>query len=241
MANTDRTLDWKPRFDDRSRSFPIRGAVALPSVPARKRLQWAVPPVPLNQGREGACVGFGWTHEAMATPVRVVFADGEKFARDTYRAAQRIDEWEGEAYEGTSVLAGAKVLVDSGYLKEYRWAFSPADVVLALHTSGPVVLGVNWYESMYGADHGIVRVDGALAGGHCILARAWAAPDEIFPDEQAIGLYNSWGPSWGDKGRAWMRYSDLERLMREGGEACVPFRRSYGRVKITTRPVPPAK
>lgn len=236
MENADRVLDWKPRYDDASVSFPIRGAVTLPHMPARKRINWTVPPVPLNQGREGACVGFAWTHEAMATPVRVVFADGEKFARDIYRAAQRIDEWEGEAYDGTSVLAGAKCLKDAGYLHEYRWAFSPADVVLALHTSGPVVLGINWYESMYEADHGILRIDGPLVGGHAILARGWAAQDEIFPGEPAIGLYNSWGPGWGDKGRAWMRLSDLARLMREGAEACVPFRRSYGRPKVAPRP-----
>jgi len=177
-------------------------------------------------------VGFGWTGEALSTPVavslgRVGPAEPNAFARDVYHRAQRIDEWAGEDYEGTSVLAGAKIMKQLGLLREYRWAFSIEDVALALSTTGPVVLGIPWYYGMYEAPGGILENTGRLVGGHCILAHAYRKAGVIFPDEPAIGLLNSWGPDWGIGGKAWIRQSDLAELLAEG-EACVPYRRSYG-------------
>jgi hypothetical protein len=229
----DRILDWVPRHDPESENYPIRGAVRK-AIRISSRA-WK-PPHPLDQGREGACVGFGWTHEALSTPIAVRFerapkvgmTDPDAVARRIYREAQRIDEWAGESYEGTSVLAGAKVMKSMGLLKEYRWAFSVEDVVAALLTTGPVVLGVPWYESMYEAPGGIVEVGGDMVGGHCLLARAVAAKGRIFPDERAIGWLNSWGPEYGENGLAWIPESKLAWLLRQDGEACVPFRRSYG-------------
>lgn len=225
----ERTLDWIPRFDERSRQFGIRAAVGDVRLHNRS---WRTP-APLDQGAEGACVGFGWTHEALATPVRVDLPlDGDTFARGVYREAQRIDPWPGEDYSGTSVLAGAKVLARLGYLKEYRWGFNARDVVTGILTTGPVVLGVNWHESMYYTPGGILNVDGAVVGGHCILAVGYRLPGRVFEDEAAIGLFNSWGPDWGIGGHAWVRQSALSELMEAGGEACIPYRRSYGRVNV---------
>lgn len=219
----ERTFDWRPRFDPRSLNYPIRGAVTTNPV----NRTWRVP-APLDQGAEGACVGFGWTHELMTTPVVVPGLTNE-YAAGVYHDARRLDEWPGEDYDGTSVLAGAKVLAARGYLKEYRWAKGIADVELALGTTGPVVLGINWYSGMDTVRDGVVSVSGHIRGGHCILARAYRKTGFIFPDEPAIGLLNSWGNSWGVNGQAWIKASQLSRLLDEDGEACVPFRRSYGR------------
>lgn len=181
-------------------------------------------------------MGFGWTHEAMTTPVVVDFAalkvqgpwGATQFAQNIYREAQKIDEWGGEDYDGTSVLAGAKMMKSFGLLREYRWSFGAHDVALSLTNVGPVVLGIPWYESMYEAPHGVVSVAGQQVGGHCILAVAYRKPDVIFK-EPAFGLFNSWGPGWGKNGFAWVAYSDLASLLRQDGEACVPTKRSYGR------------
>lgn len=236
MDPMDRVFDWQPRFDEESRNFPIRSAI--PATPPRKRNKlWRVGPI-LDQGREGACVGFGWTAELLATPVAVkldrvkavVPSDPQRFARETYLAAQRIDEWEGEQYEGTSVLAGAKVLHSLGLLKEYRWAFSIEDVVDAVLAKGPVVLGIPWYSGMYETDQtGVLKVDGSIVGGHCITAVGYRHKADRLDGADGVILQNSWGPDWGINGLGLIRVNELADLLRANGEACVPSKRSYGR------------
>lgn len=229
----DRILDWVPRFDPRSKQYPAR---TLFRHATPQNMTWRTPVPPLDQGREGACVGFGWTHEALTTPVVVdlsrvsanVPRSPKVFAQHIYKSAQRIDEWEGEDYEGTSVLAGAKMMKSLGLLPEYRWAFSVSEIALSITNIGPVVLGIPWYDSMYEAPGGVVRVGGELVGGHCLILPRYRKPGVIFENEAAYGMFNSWGPVWGMDGHAWIPESGLRFLMQEG-EACVPYRRSFGR------------
>jgi hypothetical protein len=97
---------------------------------------------PLDQGREGACVGFAFTHELAARPV--VHRDVDHaFARVLYLRAQEADEWPGAepTYSGTSVTAGAKVLKAAGRCVEYRWCDGLDDVLLTVSRLGPVVPG----------------------------------------------------------------------------------------------------
>lgn len=235
----DRTFDWQSRHDPRSRDFPIRATIGRVT---RRSRWWASPRQMIDQGEEGACVGFGWTNEALASPGRVKIGDGtteaaETFARQLYRAAQRIDEWEGEAYEGTSVLAGAKLLDTAGIIKGYRWAFSIDDVIDALCApatdgGGPVVVGIPWTDTMYQTrPGGLVEVDGRLVGGHCIVLTGYHTGIRI-PEEgwttriEVIRWRNSWGPSYGKRGDGFIRPEHLERLLKEDGEACIPQHRA---------------
>jgi hypothetical protein len=203
-------------------------------------IAWRVPAPPLDQGQEGACVGFAWVQEALTAPVKVVLSlvrallplglagkPGNYIAQWVYKQAQKIDEFPGEAYSGTSVNAGAKIMRKLGLVKEWRWCFSVDEIVQAL-MRGPVVLGIPWHEGMYEAPNGILSVTGPKVGGHAIVARAYSQAGNVFPDEAAIGLFNSWG-NWGDKGCAWIRVSELKTLLADQGEACVPITRSYGR------------
>lgn len=237
IAPHERKLDWVPQHDPRSRNFGLM-AVVSPVEPVE--VAWRVPS-PLDQGREGACVGFGWIHEALTSPVPVTLSfvraliplglarrPGNVIAQWVYKQAQKIDEFPGENYDGTSVNAGAKIMRKLGLITAWRWCFSVDEVIQAL-MAGPVVLGIPWYSGMYEAPGGILKVTGSRVGGHCILARAYKKAGTIFPDEPAIGLFNSWGPSWGEKGCAWIRVSEFKRLMAEQGEACVPVTRSLGR------------
>lgn len=229
-----RVLDWVSQHDPESLDYPIRATFGPREQPIN--ITWRTP-LPLDQGYEGACVGFAWTGEALTTPVAVDLTrvDGSlteepnDFARLLYRDAQRLDEWAGENYEGTSVLAGAKVMKNLGLLREYRWAFGTRDIALALSTTGPVVLGIPWLSGMYEAPKGILAPGGDVVGGHAILAHAYRTPGRIFETEAAFGLLNSWGPYWGNGGKAWIRESHLAELLADQGEACVPVRRSYGR------------
>jgi hypothetical protein len=227
-------LNWMPSFDERSKSFPVRAAI--PERPKRRTKKWRNGVI-LDQGREGACVGFGWTAEALSTPVAVdlkrLKADAPEqptaFAQHVYHSAKQIDAWEGEDYDGTSVLAGAKVMKELGLVKEYRWCFRIEDVIDAILTKGPVVLGIYWYESMYDAPNGIVEVSGEVVGGHCLTAVGFKLAKDSATGEDTIILQNSWGASWGHWGLAEIRVRDLKALLDNDGEACVVTKRSYGR------------
>lgn len=209
-----RTFDRRPQFDERSRNYPIRAV-----VPKRPRgYSWRVDAF-LDQGSEGACVGFAWAHELAARPAVNTVSDDLARVR-IYREAQRIDEWEGEAYDGTSVLAGAKIVKMNGYITEYRWAFGLEDLRLAVGHAGPAVLGINWYEGMLNPNSlGFVRPIGAVVGGHAILCFSHSVKDKFFR------LHNSWGPDWGDRGTCKISLEDMDQLLHEYGEACIPVGR----------------
>lgn len=224
-TTSDPRLDRLEWFDPRSRQYAVRDLLPR-SMPSRGRSWPCVPR--LDQGREGACVGFAWAHDLAAQPVVVKGAD-DALARDVYRAAQFIDPWPGEAYEGTSVLAGAQVLQQRGLLGEYRWAFGIEDVLATLATLGPVVLGVPWLSSMFRpegpasrrGDVRVVDVHGSVAGGHAVLARGVIMRPRslgIRLDDPLVRLRQSWGDpfDWA------IRAADLETLLHQGGEACVP-------------------
>jgi hypothetical protein len=205
----DPRLDRVPRFDERSRAFPVRAA-----VPVSKPRSWTWRcDAYLDQGQEGACVGFSRAHEIAARPR--VSAATEPLAHRIYRRAQQLDEWAGEAYSGSSVLGGVKAAQELGYVTEFRWAFGVDDLALGVSYRGPAVLGVNWYEGMYapGPD-GFLRVTGRQTGGHAILCRGYSLRRDAFL------LHNSWGRSWGWQGCAWLSRADMDRLLREDGEAC---------------------
>ena len=230
--NIERTFDWRPHFDERSRLYPIR--TMLPRVQNKTFTLWQNGEI-LDQGSEGACVGFGWTAEALAGPTQVDLnkVDGpmpkepNRFANYVYKEAQKIDQWPGEDYEGTSVLAGAKIMMRYRMLHQYRWAFGVDDVIGALMSTGPVVLGINWYNGMYTAPNGKLTIFGNKVGGHCILAIGYNPSSETFGGKETIILQNSWGKSWGIDGIAEITVEDLRRLMEEGGEACVPLVRGF--------------
>lgn len=234
MSETDRIFNWRPSFDARSLDFPIRGMV--PADVRRNKL-WKVGPI-LDQGREGACVGFGWTAEALSTPTAVhldrmaanVPHDPTAFAQNLYHVAKTLDDMPGENYDGTSVLAGAKAMTQFGLLKEYRWATSIDDVVNAIIHRGPVVLGIEWHKEMYDAPGGVLTLGGPVVGGHCITAVGYrTAASSRIPGEETIVLQNSWGIDWGINGLAEIRVSDVKKLLDAQGEACVPYKRSFGR------------
>lgn len=224
----DPRLDRIPQFDERSKDFPIR-ALVTEHAPLRSA-GWTCPKW-LDQGNEGACVGFAWTHELAAAPVQVKGVD-DGFARGVYRDAQKVDEWPGENYDGTSVLAGAQTVVTRGYMDEYRWAFGTDDVLRTLGYFGPVVIGIKWYDSMLQpAPNGLLEVTPGDFGGHAILVRGVSLKARL--DGQrgtapVVRLRNSWGRDWGVDGDCYLRVEDLDSLLMDGGEACVPVERKAG-------------
>lgn len=168
-----------------------------------------------DQGSEPACVGFAWAHWLAAAPIRqLVDPVG------IYTLAQHLDEWEGTDYDGTSVRAGAKVLSLLGMIGEYRWAWRVSDVIPVVLELGPVVIGVDWYEGMEESDDkGFLNLTGDVLGGHAVLIRG------VDRKKERLQILNSWEPNWGDEGHAWLRFADLDKLLKADGEACLAVER----------------
>lgn len=236
-VSTDRRLDWLCQHDSKSENFPVRAVLPKRSA-LPKHKTWKTGAV-LDQGYEGSCVGHGWTAELGASPRPVPnlsSSRGHQYAVELYNEAKRIDEWDGEAYDGTSVLAGAKVVKSRGFIGEYRWAFSVEDVRDAVLAEGPVVIGIPWYEDMYSTrKSGLVEVGGPLVGGHCLLITGYHPEMRIYGENwetrhNVFRWRNSWGVGYGVKGDGFIRLEDLRDLLREWGEACVPMQRKKTRI-----------
>ncbi len=228
----DIRLDRLEEFDEASLDYPV---CAVITVEQPTTTLWTIPagePV-LDQGKDGACVGFGVTNELRFNPTPVAGLDATFAKQNIYWAAQRIDPWPGgsypgarPAYEGTSVLAGIKTAAKLGFYGEYRWAFGEAELALAVSQVGPAVIGVPWYTGMFRPTRaGYLNLTGQPEGGHCVLVVG------IDVDGGYYTIYNSWGPSWGRGGTAKIRRRDMATLLKQRGEACL----------ITQRTLPAAR
>lgn len=229
----DRRLDRVREFDEQSRAYPIRALIAA-TLPPRS-YTWSCNTY-LDQGSEGACVGFSMGHEILARPKPLTATEIQ--ARAIYKRAQLIDPWPGENYEGTSVLAGIKILEEDNYIDEYRWAFGIDDLIMALGYKGPAILGVNWYAGQSNIDPaGFIHPEGQLLGGHAILANGikciwpYGLVKTLANLDRArsyVRLHNSWGRNWGINGDCFISLAELGYLLssEQWGEAVIPVLRT---------------
>lgn len=171
----------------------------------------------LDQGDSPMCVGYSTWNYLAAYPV----ANKPKIApAELYHEAQKVDEWPGEDYEGTSVRGAFKVLKNMGYVESYSWAFDVGAVVDWILTKGPVVVGTDWYDRMFTPEKGFIRVGGKVVGGHAWLILG-ADRSKKCPDGTAGAgrMIQTWGRGWGENGRAWISFTDLDKLIKANGEA----------------------
>jgi len=137
-----------------------------------------------DQGQEGACVGFA-ASRAMSLLNRKRYD-----ARWLYREAQRVDEWEGEAYSGTSVRAAMDVLRRVGHAPTYRGVTRPV-------AASEGIVENRWAQS----------VDEVLV---CLQSPAYATLG-------GVPILNSWGRDYPHL--VYLPLEVLDRLIREDGEA----------------------
>lgn len=240
----DPRLDRLIQYDERSRGYQVR---ALLEQPVRHRAR-ARPGRPLDQGAEGACVGFSIAGRLNTSPkaLRPRYANAD--ARTLYHEAQRIDPWPGGSYEGaspnyegTSVLAGMQAAKARDLIGEYRWVGAGSgravdDLLDTLKWVGGVVMGTRWMRSMFRPrpHSGLLEVDydSGLSGYH-----AWHCIDAVWtslPTEGKRRLYlagqNTWGPGFGVtwRGVSGCFFIDAERhaewLLENEGEGAVVVR-----------------
>lgn len=201
-----------PAPDPRDHHYALR-KVAPKTTPRAVYRHWRTGAV-LDQGSTSQCVAYSWTAFLHSSPLRTkIHLQPEEF----YRAAQKVDEWEGENYDGTSVRAGAKVLQAEGHLAQYLWASRIDEIcnwVLSAN-GGPVVMGTDWYEGMFHPDSkGRVKLYGPAAGGHAWIIYGYNQHTQQFHCQ------NSWGTGWGKKGKFRITLEDAEKLLQSYGEAC---------------------
>lgn len=202
--------------DPRDTSFPMRPLLAAPITEAPPTRYWNANGWWGDQRSTPQCVAYAWTHWLEDGPVMQPGKGPIVPPATLYAEAQKVDEWPGEDYEGTSVRAGAKALQDRGLVESYHWAWDAETVLQAVLTTGPVVMGTNWYDSMFDTDaQGMVRISGAIAGGH-----AWLI-DGASRYRGVVRAKNSWGRDWGRRGFFWLSMETLERLIHEDGEAAL--------------------
>jgi hypothetical protein len=200
--------------DPRDRLHTMRAH--LPQAPlAQARRSWTPGPI-LDQGDTSQCVAYAWTQLLAATPVKTPRPDA--WPAGLYTDAQLRDGIP-LPHDGTTVRAGAQAVKAAGYIRaddgEYVWGDSVETVARWILHYGPVVLGTNWYQTMFTPTAaGELRPDGPNAGGHAYLAFGVDVPKE------RIRIVNSWGVGWGVGGVAWLSFPTVARLLREDGEAC---------------------
>lgn len=198
-------------IDERDKSFPMKAA--LPAIDEVRKIRY------WNQSaywgtQEGPhCVAYAWTHWLKDGPVMQKQYNPREV--ELYNICQVMDEWEGENYDGTSVRAGAKALLQQGLIKEYLWTWNVHELAQAVIKVGPVVVGTHWYRNMTKPVNGILKPTGELEGGHAYLLNGVNINRGLFR------VKNSWSRSWAKKGNAYISFDDVQILLNLQGEACL--------------------
>jgi hypothetical protein len=223
---------WAPRHDPRSRLYGVRDHALTGSAPLTDVLLPGGPV--LDQGGEGACVGFGAADAANSLALVRWKARGyggapadlldAADALAAYHRAQELDDVPGTGYDGTSVLAGMKAGQERQWWHSYWWSFSVRDTAQTLLQLGtPLVIGVPWFRAMMTPEPGgVVRVAGDFLDGHCVAVRGLRLTGPGGLAGPWFVVQNSYGPAWGDGGLGLIHHRDLAFLLTHDGEQAIP-------------------
>lgn len=202
----------------------------------RKR-PWNTAPI-MDQENRPHCVAYAWLQFLLSAPImqppggmnverqagRIVgvnHAEARQWTSEGYRWMQDNDYWPGNAYDGTSVRAGADYLRKQGHITEYRWTWT-VDVAIAWLRSkkgGTLVGGFDWWQGFNRPDaQGYVDATGQWLGGHAFLVYWFST------ELDAFFCHNQWGSRWGigADGGTFLIRRPLMRYLLEGlnGELC---------------------
>jgi len=207
--------------DERDKKYLIEDKLTLPKTILSSKYWddngwWG------NQGNTSQCVGYAWAHWIEDGPIGHDGVSPIIPPSLIYTEAQKVDEWVGENYEGTSVRGAAKYLRNTNKISSYLWTYDVNVLISTILTQGPVVVGTNWYSSMFTPDrNGVIRVVGRISGGHAYVINGVDTNTKLFR------IKNSWGKNWGKSGHAYISFTDMTRLIRENGEVCLAIENKF--------------
>lgn len=230
-TTSDPRLDRIPHFDNRNLLYPVGThpkVLKAAATPPRTRMYATY--VELDQKTDGYCVGFAHTHVSASAPKPRAWLQPQPPAYNDavalYNLAIQNDgipHTPGE--QGSTTLGGAVASVKLGHYSSFHWATSLDDIITALgYAWTPVVIGINWYDSMFQPDNTYtidIPPTARIAGGHDTVLNG------VDVEHERFRLHNSWGLGWGHNGEVWISFKNIERLVvREEGDCCVPVRKS---------------
>ncbi len=186
----------------------------------------------LNQGKEGACTGFG-----LAATINFLKQEkGDKnqvSPRMLYEMARKFDEWEGDEYSGSSCRGAMRGWQNMGVCSDKSWKYVIGDTSeltlkrakdarfttpgayyrisarvedfhAALNEVGILYVSAKVHEGWYKRN----ITDGKIPhmdkniGGHAFAIVGY--------NEEGFYVQNSWGKGWGLKGVALWSYEDWQ-------------------------------
>lgn len=202
--------------DDRDKNFLIESLLTTAPSRAVTSKYWDSNGWWGDQGNSPQCVGYAWAHWIDDGPITHNLPHPNINPSLIYTEAQKVDEWIGENYDGTSVRGAAKYLKSQNKISAYYWAYDLNTLTNAVLNLGPVVVGTNWYYNMFFPDrNGLLKVSGYLAGGHAYVING------VDTVKKQFRIKNSWGKSWGQQGHAFISFNDMSRLIKMSGEICL--------------------
>jgi len=191
-------------------------------------------PLILNQGKEGACTGFGLAAAAnyLLQRRQVVPDSNPVSARMLYEMARRYDEWPGENYSGSSARGAMKGWHKHGVCAGTAWAYNANNAGGTLTHVRADDAARRPLGAYFRVNHKeLVAMHSALAEVRILYAtgtvhQGWSAigSDGVIPftkdalgghafalvgyDQRGFWIQNSWGATWGAGGFALITYED---------------------------------
>jgi hypothetical protein len=188
-----RTLDIRPDDVD-ARDYLFSPSLTL--LPEFVDPRWDRARIILNQGQEGACVGFALATVINASLIRRTTQNGERESaspagspaaqrppvdprllvspRMLYEMARRYDEWPGQAYEGTSLRGAMKGWHKHGVCSDSLWRYDPAGPPGLLTDPRARDARLRPLGAYYRiADNDVTHLQAAIVEADAVLASAW--------------------------------------------------------------------
>ena len=212
-----RTLNVQPDMPDlRDRMYePALLALKLTLDPPCEKMR----PVK-NQGQEGSCTGFALASAiTLLNRTRYSVDAPEASPRMLYEMAKLHDEWEGEAYDGSSIRGALKGFYHNGVCSEkkapyrdgeegwhltlaqakearniglgayYRLRPKISDYHAALNETGVIYASARIHEGWKNPVKGVIVPSSLTQGGHAFIILGY--------DSEGFIIQNSWGEKWG--------------------------------------------